>query len=228
MFDKIKYTIASHFVDPQKGFTPLCPDELPVVGGDEITEALNLQLQLAEIHTCSKDAHNRNALWVANDKVGVNKKAQFDPVEPRGNNVDIHWNAHCIVGEKGFELLDDIPPVTAYDYFVWKGMELDMHPYSSCYHDLDKHMSTGLIEFYEQSNVDVIIVGGLATDYCVLETVKDLSTYYTHTKPVEIIVNLEGCRGVAPKTTYEAIEEMMTMENVHVKKTFNEVKDMFR
>lgn len=33
--------IASFDVDAQKGFTPLCPDELPVPGGDAIGGALN-------------------------------------------------------------------------------------------------------------------------------------------------------------------------------------------
>ncbi|WBJ44485.1 hypothetical protein [Pseudomonas aeruginosa] len=33
--------IASFDVDAQKGFTPLCPDELPVPGGDAIGAALN-------------------------------------------------------------------------------------------------------------------------------------------------------------------------------------------
>ena len=37
--------IASFDVDAQKGFTPLCPNELPVPGGDAIAHALN---QLAE------------------------------------------------------------------------------------------------------------------------------------------------------------------------------------
>ena len=34
-----KQTIASFDVDPQRGFTPLCPKELPIVGGDEIADA---------------------------------------------------------------------------------------------------------------------------------------------------------------------------------------------
>ena len=33
--------IASFDVDAQKGFTPLCPNELPVPGGDAIAPALN-------------------------------------------------------------------------------------------------------------------------------------------------------------------------------------------
>ena len=32
----VKNKTVSHNVDPEKGFTPLCPNELPVPGGDEI------------------------------------------------------------------------------------------------------------------------------------------------------------------------------------------------
>ena len=36
----VKNKTASFDVDAQKGFTPICPDELPVAGGDEIVDAL--------------------------------------------------------------------------------------------------------------------------------------------------------------------------------------------
>ena len=40
---------ASFDVDPQRGFTPLCPKELPIAGGDEIAGELNEQ---ANYSTC--------------------------------------------------------------------------------------------------------------------------------------------------------------------------------
>ena len=42
-------TVASLDIDAQKGFTPLCPNELPVVGGDDIVAALNAQATLATL-----------------------------------------------------------------------------------------------------------------------------------------------------------------------------------
>ena len=44
---------ASHNVDPQKGFTPLCPNELPVPNGDNIVNELNGQNNLAKYKTVS-------------------------------------------------------------------------------------------------------------------------------------------------------------------------------
>ena len=187
---------ASFDVDCQKGFTPLCPDELPVPGGDEITEALNSQAKLAAIRIGSKDWHPATAQWLA-DK----EHPQFSPV--KGENMDIRWNAHCIAGTRGAELLDGLPHPSQYDYFVWKGMEPDMHPYGGCFHDIAEKMSTGAAEFLKQKGITTVIIGGLATDYCVKTTALQLAR-----AGFNVIVNLEACRGIAPDTTAAAIDEM--------------------
>ena len=41
--------IASFDVDAQKGFTPLCPNDLPVDGGHEIVDSLNEQAEIYEV-----------------------------------------------------------------------------------------------------------------------------------------------------------------------------------
>ncbi len=190
------YTTASFDVDPQKGFTPLCPDELPVSGGDEIVEELNKNAILARLRVGSKDAHNPNAIWVATED-----KPQFSEVgEP---NVDIRWNSHCNVGTTGFELLDGLPKPLEYNFFVYKGIEDDTHPYGACYHDLSKTLSTGVIEYLKYNGINLVIVGGLATDYCVFNTVIELVE-----AKFEVILNLESCRGVAPESTEAAIVTM--------------------
>ncbi|PLX80821.1 MAG: nicotinamidase, partial [Desulfuromonas sp.] len=50
-----KEVTASFDVDPQRGFTPLCPNELPVAGGDEIADELNRQATFARYRLVSKD-----------------------------------------------------------------------------------------------------------------------------------------------------------------------------
>ena len=195
-YKMIREETASVFVDAQKGFTPLQPYELPVPKGDQIVPALMEQLQYARLKIATKDAHNRNAIWIANEQNPI-----FTPVE--GENVDIRWPSHCIAGETGAELLDGLPAVTEYDYFVWKGMEPDMHPYGACYHDLADKLSTGLIEYLDRNDITNVIVGGLATDYCVKTTCLQLAN-----RMFDVVLNLEGCRGVAPETTEQAIVEM--------------------
>ena len=195
MFNK-EFT-ASFDVDAQKGFTPLCPNELPVAGGDEIVMALNKQATLAKYRVGSKDAHNLNATWVANKD-----NPQFAPVVGCGDNVDIRWNGHCNVGNPGFELLDGLPAPIDYDFFVWKGIELDLHPYGACYHDLAGKKSTGVIEWLLDKSIEDVIIGGLATDYCVKTTALQLNEHF------DVSVNLTACRGISDATVEQAIDEM--------------------
>ncbi len=190
--------IASFDVDPQKGFTPICPNELPVEEGDLIVEELNKNYTKASIRVGSKDAHPPKPLWQA-----TNENPQFSEVKGNYKNLDIHWNQHCTIGTKGFELLDGLPNPEDYDFFVWKGIENNMHPYGACYHDLNNKMSTGVIEFLKSKNVDTIIVGGLATDYCVFNTVMQLNE-----AGFNIVLNLASCRGITEDTIKSSLQKM--------------------
>lgn len=190
-------TTASFDVDAQNTFTPLCPTELPVELGDTIVNELNLQAKIVRLRIGSKDAHSPNAMWVTDTY-----HKQFDKIanEP---DMDIYWNLHAVPGTFGFQLLNGLPHPRDYDYFVWKGMEPDQHPYGACFHDLNNKLSTGVIEYLNQNNITTVIVGGLATDYCVKTTAIQLIN-----AGFGVIVNLAACRGVSNTTTQEAVLEM--------------------
>ena len=190
-------TIASLDIDAQKGFTPLCPNELPVAGGADIVAALNAQAALASLRIGSKDAHPANAAWVV-----TNPAAMLQPLDLP--NADLTWPTHCVPGTPGFELLDGLPAPIDYDFFVWKGVEPDLHPYGACYHDLAERRSTGLIEFLQARSVDTVLVGGLATDYCVKTSVLQLRR-----AGFRVIVHLDACRGIAPETIDQARTRMI-------------------
>lgn len=189
--------IASFDVDAQNCFTPICPDELPVVNGEKIVPELNQQALYADFRLGSKDAHSPNAIWVATPQT-----PQLSQLI--GKNVDVHWVPHAIPGTKGFELIAGLPHPNDYDFFVWKGVELDMHPYGACYHDLAEKQSTGVIEFLKMQGVGTVIVGGLATDYCVKITVLQLLR-----AGFRVIVNQAACRGINLETTTTAIQTML-------------------
>jgi len=207
-----KDATASFDIDPQNGFTPVCPNELPVTDGTAIVSALNEQAKLARLRIISKDAHPVNADWVANKK-----QPQFSLIE--GANVDIRWTLHCVPGTKGFELIDGLPRMTEYDYLVYKGIEPDMHPYGACFHDLNDKLSTGVIEYLKQNEISTVICGGLATDYCVKLTVLQLLK-----ADFQVIVHLDACRGITAEGCLKALEEMKergaliinNIKNVHV------------
>lgn len=188
---------AAFDVDAQNTFTPVCPDELPVAGGDEIAAELNAQAALAAVRVGSKDAHSPDAVWVADAE-----RPALTPIAGHPN-ADLCWPVHAVPGTTGFELIAGLPDITAYDYFVWKGVEPNMHPYGACYHDLASRMSTGVIEYLEARGVDTVLVGGLATDYCVKNTVLQLRQ-----AGFRVIVNRAAVRGVAPETSAQALEGM--------------------
>jgi nicotinamidase/pyrazinamidase len=108
-----------------------------------------------------------------------------------------------VVGTYGFELLDGLPAPEAYDYFVWKGMEPHLHPYGACFHDLHNTRTTGLIEYLHVKGVTVVIVGGLALDYCVQVTVLQLLHH-----GFQVGVHLDACRGLDPNTIALAKQSM--------------------
>ena len=190
-------TVAAFDVDAQKTFTPLCPDELPVPGGDEIVDELNANAALARYRIGSRDAHPDNARWIAEDPADV-----FAPVE--GDNIDVRWPRHAMMGTLGFELLDGLPhPFTGYDFMVSKGLDVDCHPYGACYHDLGDTRSTGVIEFLKSKGVTTVIVGGLALDYCVATTVMQLRA-----ADFEVILNLAASRGIADASVEKALTGM--------------------
>ena len=189
---------ASFDVDPQRGFTPLCPDELPVVGGDQITDELNIQAKFARVRLVSKDCHPVEAPWVAHSADEI-----MQPVAGDYPNLDIKWPPHCVVGTEGNRLIPGLPDESAYDLVIEKGVDPLMHPYGACYHDLSETISTGAVEWLKKQQIDTIILGGLATDYCVKTTGLQLLR-----SGFRVIINLAGCRGVAAETSQQAIEEL--------------------
>lgn len=178
------FTTASFDVDAQNGFTPRCPDELPVKDGEAIAPALNQQAKLAAYRIGSKDCHPPNAFWHTNDPSRIGMETPY-PEYPH------YWPPHCIVGTEGSYLMDGLPEVTDYDFFVFKGTEPDMHPYGACYHDNAETLSTGVIEFLQSKSVSLVIVGGLALDYCVFTTAKQLKA-----AGFRVFVNLDATRPV--------------------------------
>lgn len=191
-----KNQIAAFDIDAQQTFTPLCPDELPVAGGDGIAAELNAQAQFASLRVASRDAHSPKAVWIANAK-----HAPLTPVTGYADS-DLYWPSHAIVGTKGFEFIPGLDP-KAYAFQVYKGIEPDKHPYGACYHDLKDTLSTGVIEFLQSRGVKAVICGGLATDYCVKNTVLQLVR-----AGFTVILNLAACRGIAPDTVAASLDEM--------------------
>lgn len=189
---------ASFDVDPQCGFTPLCPNELPVADGDAIVAELNGQAGFARLRVVSKDCHPAQAPWIAECGEEI-----LQPVAGDYPDLDVKWPSHCVVGTKGNQLIPGLPQEQDYDLVVEKGQDPHMHPYGACFHDLGEKKTTGAIEWLRDNGIATILVGGLATDYCVKTTALQLVR-----NGFKVVVNLAACRGVAAQTTEAAIVEM--------------------
>ena len=184
-----KFETASFDVDATNCFTPLCPLELPVEGGDKIVPELNGNATKARLRIMSKDAHPSNAKWQAffTDPDRQQMSKVYD-----SRDMDVFWNMHSVPGTFGFELIKGLPHPREYDFILYKGAEPDMHPYSAVYHDHAKRVSTGVIEFLKFNGIKNVILGGLALNFgqqpmCLGETAIDL---FECGKFEHIIINL--------------------------------------
>ena len=193
-----KAKTASFDVDPQRGFTPLCLDELPVAEGDLIAPELNAQATFAALRVVSKDCHPAAAPWVA-----VSAEEIMQPVPGDYPDLDIKWPPHCVIGTEGNQLIPGLPAESDYDLVIEKGSDPEMHPYGACFHDLREAKSTGAIEWLKEHHVETVLLAGLATDYCVKTTGLQLLN-----AGFQVVFNLAGCRGVAAETSEAAVAEL--------------------
>jgi nicotinamidase/pyrazinamidase len=144
-------TIGAHdallIVDVQRDFLP--GGSLAVAAGDEVVPVLNRYIELARVRNlpvfASRDWHPRDH---------CSFRAQGGP-----------WPAHCVAGTPGAEF----PPVLELPHdaiVVDKAAGAGADAYST-------FEGTGLAARLRKMEVTRLLVGGLATDYCVLSTVRD-------------------------------------------------------
>ena len=189
--------IAAIHVDPQKGFTEFCPLELPIEGALNIIDPLNKMFKNADFNILSRDWHQEGSLYEATDEFPMGTKVYGHL------NVDLKWNKHCVAGTYGSDILTGIAEVELYDLEIKKGMEIDCHPYSALWHDLAKSRSTGIIEFLRSKDINHVMVGGLALDFCVRETVLDLLD-----EGFTVYLIMDATCAVFPDKSHIVIEEL--------------------
>jgi len=187
----IQHETATFLVDAQKGFTPLCPNELPVPEGDNIVAECLKTFNKTKLKVASKDAHPQGADWRATEPSQI-----AQPIPQQGKQTDLFWPTHCAVGTDGFELIPGLPEMAEFDYIIYKGAEKAIHVYSACYQLLKPNskgdkISTGVIEFLRAKMIDTVIITGLATNYCCMATAMDLKA-----AGFDVIMNLGACRGI--------------------------------
>ena len=81
------------------------------------------------------------------------------------------WPSHCVQGSEGaaFHASLDLKPV---NLIVRKGFRRALDSYSAFFEN-DRQTSTGLDGYLKTLSIDTLVLGGLATDYCVLYSALD-------------------------------------------------------
>jgi nicotinamidase/pyrazinamidase len=136
-------------VDAQRGFTPLCPAELPVPGGLEIVPQVNRLLGVA---------------WAR-----IDASQDWHPPDHRSflGQRDNLYPPHCVIGTPGADFLPDLRSERFHT--IWrKGYDRDFEAYAVT------AQHPGFAELLRAGGVDTVVVCGLATNICCFYAARDL------------------------------------------------------
>jgi nicotinamidase/pyrazinamidase len=142
-------------VDFQNDFCP--GGALPVAEGDLIAGPINELLDSFELVLASRDWHPPDH----GSFVGV----EVDPTQWKGTDPPSIWPVHCVQGTSGAELHPDLDRAKV-DIVLDKGQDPNSQGYSA-------FQDTRLGEILRERGIDRLFVAGLATDYCVKNSVLD-------------------------------------------------------
>ncbi len=167
-------------VDMQRDFMP--GGALPVPGADEIVPTLNRYIQLAKGRgwpvVATRDWHPPNH---------CSFREQGGP-----------WPAHCLAGTEGAEFHPDLElPEDA--IVISKATDPDREAYSA-------FQGTDLLKKLKQLGIERLLIGGVATDYCVNETVRDGVQ-----EGFEVWLLSDATRGTDPEAVAEILKGLEKM-----------------
>jgi nicotinamidase/pyrazinamidase len=174
-------------VDFQNDFCP--GGALAVPEGDRIAKPLGEIIDRFDFVVASRDWHPENHGSFAGVEVDLSKWRGADPPSI--------WPVHCVQGTKGAELHPSLDR-SKLDVVVDKGQDPNSQGYSA-------FQDTRLAELLHAHDVDRLYVAGLATDYCVKNSVLD-----ARREGFEVTVVEDAVRGVEVEAgdSERAIEEM--------------------
>jgi nicotinamidase/pyrazinamidase len=199
-------------IDVQNDFCPgyglssgeeLPPGALAVDRGHEVIPPLNaLARALSGAGgrvIATADWHPRGHVSFASSHPG---KRPGDTAELSGE-AQVLWPDHCVQGTRGAAFHEglDLRPLSL---ILRKGFRRSLDSYSAFFEN-DRRSPTGLEAYLRSLGVDTVLLGGLATDYCVLYSALDALRLGFTTVVLE-----DAVRGVGlPAGSVEAALERM-------------------
>jgi len=147
-------------IDVQNDFCP--GGALAVKDGDRVIEPLN---RLSGFFAAG------GGRVVATQDWHPDNHASFAASQTSGGAEEQLWPVHCVQGSRGADFHDglELKPV---NLIIRKGFRPRLDSYSAFFEN-DRKTSTGLDGFLKNLSIDTLVLGGLATDYCVLYSALD-------------------------------------------------------
>lgn len=142
----------------------------------------------------SQDWHPRDHISFSTNHPGTKP---LETIEIDGRT-QVLWPPHCVQGTENARVLVDNNLFLA---IVQKGRDKRYDSYSA-FQDDGGH-KTEMESILRQNGIEKVVLYGIATDYCVRATALDAVR-----AGFQVIVIEELCRGVAPDSSQEALEEM--------------------
>ena len=116
----------------------------------------------------TQDWHPPGHISFASSHPGKNPGDIIDPDDLQGQ---VLWPDHCVQGSRGAAFHDGLD-LKQVSLIIRKGFRARLDSYSAFFEN-DRSTSTGLEGAIKQMNIETVIMGGLATDYCVFYSAMD-------------------------------------------------------
>jgi len=170
-------------VDVQNDFLP--GGALAVPEGDQIIPVINTLVELPfDFVVGTRDFHpEKHCSFATTWQKQVGDRIRI------GNIEQIMWPEHCVQGSKGAEFPHKINSFR-YHEIISKGTAKNVDSYSTFF-DNRRLKSTGLEDHLRNRGIHDVYFAGLATDYCVLYSVRDAVEL-----GFQVYVVIDACRGI--------------------------------
>ena len=170
----------------------------------------------------SQDWHPGNHMSFARNKEGAKPYATLSFTNNRTHKPynQCMWPAHCVQDTAGAEIVDQVDPMKdrtlpPFSLIVKKATNQEFDGYSAFGDGLtDRGVvkmdeDTGLLKYLHKNGITHLVVCGIATDYCVKETVLDALAY-----GFKVTLALDACRGVDASRTPDVVKTMSDADSV--------------
>jgi nicotinamidase/pyrazinamidase len=206
-------------IDPQNDFCP--SGALAVPDGCAVLAPLNaLAAALASAGgriAATQDWHPGGHVSFASS---YRDKKPGDIVDLDGVPGQVLWPDHCVQGTRGAAFHDelDLKPLSL---IIRKGLRPGLDSYSAFFEN-DRKTPTGLEGWIRGLGIETVIIGGLATDYCVFYSAMDSKSLGFTT----VVVN-DAVRGVGfPEGSIEKANAQMAAAGIKFADSLELLKEL--